>query len=155
MQIMLQPEVWQVPKTLSDCKTLKQSSSFLKRHIREKLMSKWSDRGALLKHLLNHLLRYQTISDTVQHDNCLVISNLKRPFLKSQCWVCLLRMQLWGDGSLVPHGKCFPPLLVLLLGQGILAQESSQGPLSPKQETLTSSCPEISCYLYFKESQAN
>lgn len=56
---------------------------------------------------------------------------------------------------LVLHSKCSCPLLVLLLGRAVLTQESSQGLLAPKQETLTSSCPEISCYLYFKQSQAN
>lgn len=67
------------------------------------------------------------------------------------CWRCSCgEMEL-----LVPHGKCCPPLLVLLLGRGVLAQESSQGFLAPKQETLTSSCSEISCYLYFKQSFAN
>lgn len=67
------------------------------------------------------------------------------------CWRCSC-----GEMALlVPHGKWSPPLLVLLLGRGVLTQESSQGLLAPKQETLTSSCSEISCYLYFKQSRAN
>ena len=67
------------------------------------------------------------------------------------CWRC----SCIGTVLRAPHGKCSPPLLVLLPGRGVLTQESSQGLLAPKQETLTSSCPEISCYLYFKQSQAN